>query len=228
MQTTAMSLGEALTLIALDDERGTVGMSAASTLPHGLAGAALLDLALRGRITFADKTVHVADATPTGDDILDDALAAIAAARRPRSAQRWVGDLQRSIPDHRDRLLARLVERGMLRREEDRVLGIIPRQRYPEANHAAESVLKARLRTIALDGATPDAADALLLSLVHACRLDGALFTRDERKAAKRRVQEITRGEVVGKAVADATASVEAGVTAAIVAATSAAAVTAS
>lgn len=224
MNTTTLSLGESLSLLALDDERGTVSMNATSTLPYGLAGAALLDLALRGRLTFAGKTATIMDATPTGDDILDDALAEIGRARKPRSAQHWVMYLQRGIPHHRDRLLARLVERGILRHEEDRVLGIIPRQRYPELDLTTETDLKARLRAIALDGAPPDTGNALLLSLIYACRLGGVLFSRDERKIAKRRVQEIARDEVIGKAVADAIASVEAGVTAAIVAATSVAA----
>jgi hypothetical protein len=224
MDTTTLSLGEALYLLALDDARGTVGMNAAGTLPYGLTGAVLLDLTLRGRLTFAGKTVTVSDATPTGDDILDDALAEIGRSRRSRTAQHWVMHLQRHIPHHRDRLLARLVGHGILRQAEDRVLGIIPRQRYPEVDHTTEAELNARLRAIALEGAPPATDDALLLSLVYACRLDGVLFSREERKAAKQRAKDITRGDVVGKAVSDAIASVEAGVTAAVVAATSVAA----
>src|SRR5262245_42379594 len=113
MAMTALSLGESLSLLALDDERGPVGMDASGTLPYGLVGAALLDLALRGRLTFKGKTLTVADATPTGDAILDDALAEIGRARRRRNAQHWVMHLQRRIKHHRDRLRARLVERGI-------------------------------------------------------------------------------------------------------------------
>jgi Golgi phosphoprotein 3 len=215
-----LSLGEALYLLALDDTRGTVGMNASSALPYGLAGAALLDLALRGRLTFAGKNVVVSDATPTGDDILDDALTAISGSQKQRSAEYWITHLQKGIPHHRDRLLARLVARGILRHEEDRILGIFPRQRYPEAEHTTEFDLKARLRSVVLAGTPPAPADALLLSLIAACRLDGTLFTGDERKVAKQRVRELTRGEAVGKAVADALTNIEAGVTTAVIAAT--------
>jgi hypothetical protein len=50
---------------------------------------------------------------------------------------------------------------------------------------------------------------------VRACNLADAIFTRDERKAARRRLQEIARGEAVGTAAMDTVA-------AAVIAATSA------
>jgi Golgi phosphoprotein 3 len=220
MPETETSLSEALFLLALDDERGTVGMNASNTLGYGLAGATLLELLLRGRLSIEGKKVAIADGTPTGDDIIDDALSEIAASRRARDAQHWVGHLQRRIPHHRDRLLARLVARGILQHEEDHILGIIPRQRYPQADGTAEAELRTRLRAVALEGAAPDGFTAPLLGLIQACRLEGVLFKREERKRAKERIKEIVRGDVVGKAVADAIASVEAGVTAAVIAAT--------
>jgi Golgi phosphoprotein 3 (GPP34) len=220
MNGTETNLSEALVLLALDDERGTVGMNASGTLGYGLAGAALLELLFQGRVTIEAKNVVIADGTPTGDDILDDALSEVAASRRPRSAQHWVGHLQGRIPHHRDRLIARLVARGILQHEEDHILGIIPRQRYPQADGSAEADLRTRLRAVALEGAAPDGFTAPLLRLIQACRLDGTLFTREERKRAKERIKEISRGDVMGKAVADAIASVEAGITAAVIAAT--------
>jgi Golgi phosphoprotein 3 len=72
-----------------------------------------------------------------------------------------------------------------------------------------------------LGGEAPDAHAAMLLSLVRACDLLGWVFTRDELKTARRQVETLTRGEVVGEAVQVVIETIEAATTAAILAATS-------
>lgn len=224
MHTATIGLGEELLLLAVDDERGTMSAAAAATIGYGLAGALLLDLTLAGRLTTAGQTLVVADATPTGDDLLDDALARIAGARRGRDARHWVGDLSRAVPHLKARLLDRLIRRGILRRDEHRILALFSAPHYPAMDLTTEWQLRHGIRTVVLDGETPDARTAMLLSLVRACNLADAIFTRDERKAARRRLEEIARGETIGTAVVDGVAGMEAAVTAAVIAATSASA----
>lgn len=217
-----LSLGEELLLLAMDDERGTVHGAAAAALPFGLAGALLLDLTLRGRLAAEGNDLTVADRTPTGDDLLDEALATIAGARRARSARHWIARLSGGASHLKDRLLGRLIWRGILRREDRPILGIIPSPRYPAVDFTTEWELRQRIRATVLEGEAPDARTAVLLSLVQACRLADAIFTREERAPARRRLHEIARGECVGTAVAEAVAGMEAAAAAAVIAATSA------
>lgn len=221
-QTTMLSLGEELLLLALDDERGTVHGSAAMAMPYALAGALLLELTLAGRLAAEDTALIVRDQTPTGDDLLDAALAVIAGATRTGDARYWVGRLDRAVPHLKERLLDQLIVRGILRYDEHRVLGIIPRAHYPVVDFTTEWEMRHRVRAVILDGETPDARTAILLSLVQACQLTDTLFTRDERARARRRLKEIAQGELVGKAIADTVAGMEAAVTVAVIAATSA------
>src|SRR4029453_19627126 len=77
-----ITLAELLLLIAYDDDGTRIGGSQA--VAPGLGGAVLAQLAIAGRITVSGRQVRVVDAAPTGDPLLDGALAGIAAERRPR------------------------------------------------------------------------------------------------------------------------------------------------
>ena len=95
---------------------------------------------------------------------------------------------------------------------------------YPAMDLTTEWEMRHGIRTVVLDGEAPDARMAMLLSLVRACNLADAIFTRDERETARRRIEEIARGETIGTAVVDSLAGMEAAVAAAVIAATSASA----
>jgi hypothetical protein len=76
------------------------------------------------------------------------------------------------------------------------------------------------VRTAVLGGNEIDTRTAFLLSLASACSVVGRLFSRDERRIAKKRIKAIIENELIGKAVNDAvTAAVLNAATAAAVAA---------
>jgi Golgi phosphoprotein 3 (GPP34) len=217
------TLGEDLLLLALDEKKGTLVSGALQGLPEALAGAVIMDLTLLERLTLHGRALVVSDPTPTGDDLLDEALSRIASARRPRSVSHWVGNLRLK---QRRRLLERLVARGVLRRHKDRVLGVFPRTRFPAQDPTAGRQLRQQLRTAVLGGGQIDTRRAFLLSLAQACGLVGRLLSRDERRLAKQRINALVEGELLGKAVSDAVASaVTAGAAGAVTAAVVAGAV---
>jgi len=221
-----MTLGEELLVLCLDETRGTVLRQASQALSYALAGAAVMDLTLMGRLRLEDRDVAVVDATPTGDDVLDDALRAIAASRRPRSAKHWVNALQRAVPGHRRRLAERLVRRGALRAEEHVTLGVFRSTRHPLNDRGLRAALDERMRSAVLDGAAlVDAETAALIGLAQASGVLDLHLSREERRAVRGRVREIVAGSAVGGAVADTVqavnAAVMAGITAAVTASTS-------
>src|SRR4051794_36111020 len=68
------SLPEELLLLALHDEKGSVIPAAASVLDGALVGAILMELGLQGRLREDVDGALQVDPTPTGDEILDEAL----------------------------------------------------------------------------------------------------------------------------------------------------------
>jgi hypothetical protein len=220
-----------LLLLALDDERGTVLPQAAIGLDYGLAGAIVMELALRGRIGL-DGDVVSTTGTATDDALLDDALRAIAATPG-KDLSHWVWHLSRDLGGLRQRLLDRLVARGTLEKREKRVLLLFHQNVYPERDARVEHDIRARVDGALLQSATPDAPTACLIHLAAACRVTDAIYPREQHATIKTRIAELddagaAGANAVAALVAQAetaavTAATMAAITAATVAATSAA-----
>ncbi len=203
-------IAEDLLLLVHDDETGKpVGLI--SHLEYAMAGALLVDLVLRERVdvttTEQGKTgrIVVIDDTPTGVDLLDTALRRLdrLAGRKPKDVLLPLtkGGLVK-------RVLGGLADRGILRRENDRVLGIFPLTRWPAEDSRHEEELKARLRRVLVDGEQPDERTAALIGLmantVHAKHVVG----RDDARVAQRRAREIAKGDWASDALRKATAEI--------------------
>lgn len=208
-----------LLLLALDDERGTILPQAAIGLDYGLAGALVMELALRGRIGL-DGDVVSTTGTATDDALLDDALRTIAATPG-KDLSHWVRHLSRDLGGLRRRLLDRLVARGTLEKREQRVLLLFHRNVYPERDTRVEHDIRVRVDAALLQGATPDAPTTCLIHLASACRVTDAIYPRDQHKAIKVRIAQLDDAGAAGaNAVAALVAQAE---TAAVTAATMAA-----
>ena len=221
-----MLIAEDLLLLAYDDETGK-SLIDATRLDYGLAGALLLELSLLDKVTVAGPGEEVKrdrlvlrDTAPVGDDILDHALTLLSddQGAKPKNV---LGQLRKGA---RDRLLRRLAERGLLREEAGKVLGIFPTTRWPAADASHEAAVRQRLHDVLVTGLEPDPRTAALVSLLLA--VDGLrkAVPSEDRRAVKRRAKEISEGAWAADAVKRAVQEVQAAVTAAIVASTSAAA----
>src|SRR4051812_5981969 len=200
-----VTLAEDLYLLANNGSTGRFRIDT-SHLDLGLGGAMLLDLALRGHVQSAGSAVVVTAGPPTGEPLLDTALATIAAAAKPHSPDHWVRHLargaHRAVQDH-------LVDAGVLRREDSRVLHVLPVHRTRESDGRLHSELLGRLTdSVALDR-QPSRETAALASLVLAIGLERSLFPRADRHEVRRRLAEIADGGWVAPAVAGAVTVVD-------------------
>ncbi len=213
----ALNLAEELFLLALDDEEGWIAAPAVNTLRYGLVAAMLADLTLHDKIAVEDQRVILLDPAPVGDDLLDDTLKRLADSSKPRKVKYWLNALGfRKLPKQ---IAQRLVTQGVLREEERRYLWVAPYAGSPQQDAPAKYWIKQGLRTAGLTSAKPERRGVVLLSLMKGCRLLNLVFTRDERKAASKRVDELVQGEDFGAAVAQTLADIEAATTAAVAAA---------
>ncbi|WP_249715077.1 GOLPH3/VPS74 family protein [Rhizomonospora bruguierae] len=204
-----MTLADELLLISYDD----AGVPQAATLPldYGLAGALLIDLALAGRVDVVDGRVVVTNPAPTGVPLLDSALERVGGEGRKRTPQDCVRLLSRGL---RERALDRLVEANILRRDQDRVLWIIPRTIYPSTTGtepAAETAARHRLRT-ALDRGTADARTAALAALVRAVGLEKTIAPDRPVRQTRERLGELAQGNWAAEAVRRAVQEMQAAI----------------
>ena len=190
-------------------EKGDVSTSTWLRLDNGVAGAHLMDLALAERVRLEGDLLVVADGRPTGDGPLDATLSEIA-GDEPRSPKDWIARLAKAEP-HKA-VVASLREQGVLREERSKVFGIFNRSRDLEADPGPEREVRERLHAALVEGGALDARTASLASLVSATELVGEVFPdKEERKAAKRRLDELKEGDELRDALGAANqAAVEA------------------
>jgi hypothetical protein len=212
-----MTVTEDLVLLLLDPGSGRAVVDGTS-LDRVIGGALLLDLATRERIAADDggakARLAVADASPTGDPVLDGTLARL---DKPLRAQKAVERLARG---NRTPVLERLAERGLVDRERSRLLGIFPTTSWTPGVAASE--LRGRVAAVLRDGARPDQHLAMLISLVHAVKAEHKVVD-GPRRQLRARAAEVAEGEWAGQAVRKAVQAVQASVMAAVVASTAAA-----
>lgn len=198
-----LTIPEELLLLGWDDERGRNRSS--HNIGALLAGALLLELDLRGHIRIDDGRVRPTDAT-TDERHLDRMLEEIRGSRRSRKVKAWVQRAgSRSWP--RKVVLDRLVERGILRRDQRRFLGIVPYTRYPVVDPQTTEQLRQQVaNTLLQPEPVTITRDAMLGALLAPAggRLIRQLVPRDRRRAARRRAKELAKGEGVSREVAEA------------------------
>jgi hypothetical protein len=215
-----MSLAEEFLLLAYADD-GTP-LTDGMHLDNGLGGAVLLDLAMSQRIDVVDKRVAVLNPEPTGEPVVDQALARIGEAEKSRKPGYWVSKFAK---DTRPRVLEKLVADGVLTMEKDRVLGVFPRTRYPSAQGtepAVETDARLRMRAAVLAEGAVQPRTAALCALVAATELDRKVFADLDRKRVKARLKEISQGEWAATAVRATIEEIQSAILIAIVAATTA------
>lgn len=204
-----LSLGEEITLLSLDDETGRPIGRAGMAPDRALAGALLMELALAGRLDTDRDRLILVDAAPTGDAVLDAALARLAAPGAPTDARGAIPLLARDAAAARAVILERLVARGVLQRVDERLLWILPDRRYPKAPGRAEVTgARARLRALLLKGEIPDPHDALLLGLARAAGLLPLIFSAAELSGVQPWLEVVTRIESLNRSLAVAVADI--------------------
>jgi len=204
-----LSLPEQLLLLALHDEKGTILSSASMSIRYGLAGAIIMELALREKVEIRDKKLVLVNDSYTGDSVLDEAMALMKNLGKGKNAGYWVNKLTSKIKIQ-EIMLERLVDKGILKTEEHKILWIFDSPHYPMKDSGEEFKIREHIRRIILHNDTAEARVAVLIGLVNACRLTNEIFSKQERKDAKKRIKEIMENDLIAKAVADTVVAIEA------------------
>ena len=198
---------EELLLFLLDEQNGTLLPMTVRTEHLVLAGAVLMDLQLANRVDTDLDNLTVSNPTPLGDDVLDPALADIVGAEETHDALYWVERAARRGHEIRERTIARLVARGILLEPgDDGFLSLTPEvahaRRYPSTSGAVQEDVKLRIMRVLFSEDIPAPPDIVVISLVNACDVWRKLLTAEELAKARKRIEIVSRLDLVGRAVA--------------------------
>lgn len=196
---------EEIVLLALDDKTGAPLALPVTALAYGLAGAVLADLAVAGKIDTDESKLVLLDATPTGDTLLDPWLALIAADKKMHPVAHWLSVLADRKNEIEQPALDRLLSRGILKREDKKILWVIGLRRYPTIDGHERTEVRTRLGQLILGDDLPDPRDAILISLLRGCHLTDQIFAGPEFAARDQRLATLAKMDLVGREVAAAT-----------------------
>lgn len=196
---------EEIVLLALDDKTGAPLALPVTALAYGLAGAVLADLAVAGKIDTDESKLVVLDATPTDDPILDPWLALIAADKTAHPVAHWLSVLADRKDEVEQPALDRLISRGILQRQDKKILWVIGLRRYPTIDGHERMEVRTRLGQLILGDDLPDPRDAILISLLRGCHLTDKIFSGPEFAARDQRLATLAKMDLVGREVAEAT-----------------------
>ena len=207
---------EELMLLMFDDSSGAI--AGAGTLYYTLGGAVLVELAQTGRIRVDEQDkglnglrVHAVAGEPLPDPLLRAAQEKV--AERVRGVQTLLIEIGTGL---RETVLDRLVERGLLRRESTRTLGVFRTTVTRAADTRHKEALVERVRAALVDGAEPDARTAAVIGLLSASGTLPSLhrvipWSGAAHQRAKRLEQASWGAEAVNTAVLRTLAAVSAG-----------------
>src|SRR5438874_11404187 len=167
-----------------------------------------MDLALADRVDSDLERLVGTDPTPTGDGILDDALAHLVQTHEHLTVPAVIEGLSRYAEGYKEQALKRLVAHGILREEQGRFLWVFHTRRYPVIDDTEQREVKARLRQILLTDEIPDPRDVVLICLIDACNLLGLVLTADEIKHTTARVEQLSKMDLIGQAVTKAVSEI--------------------
>ena len=196
-----LNLVEEYLLIALDDDKGAFVIDS-TRLHYGFAGSVLLELAVRNKIDIDGDYLHLKNTSAEEEVVLNKAVSMIEKSEKTRKVKYWLDQLARKAGELKEDTLNRLIYRGVLRKEEHKILWIIPNNKYPTSNSNPENKVRERLNNVIVNGAKSEPKDVMLLSLIDVSDLTKEAF-RDQAdyKEIKKKLKEVTEDIRISRAI---------------------------
>ena len=198
-----LTLVEEIELLSLDDKTGAHLPLLPEALGYGLAGAILADLELAGRITTGGKVVEVKNSAPNGNSLLDPWLALIVSEPATHPIAYWLSVFSDEKPTIESAALDHLISRGILKREDKKILWVFGLRRYPTVHNEERVEVRTRLARLIQSDEPPPQFDATLISLLNGCSLLSSVFTEWHLEGRSDRIQASASSDPVGREVAE-------------------------
>ncbi len=214
-----LRFAEEMILLLLDDESGNFSHIPSWSMDYALAGGVLMDLALENRIDTDLERLILIDGTPTGDSLLDPALADIAAdaaAGGERDARYWVEREAERAVAIREECLKRLVAAGILDEREERTLWVFRSQHYPAVDPTQEREVRRRIMDVLLSEDIPDPRDIVIIGLADATGIFKNMLSSKELERVADRIEQVRRLDLIGQAMTQAIRDIEVSIATAV------------
>jgi Golgi phosphoprotein 3 len=208
-----LPLYEEILLLALDDSEGTT--SGSGFYCNAMGGAILAELAMTGAITITDdknKKVVFGRKDGLDDPILEECRTMVEEEKKTKKAAEWVMKFS-SLKDLKNRGARQLVDKGILTEDTSTVLRIFKRTIFPEVDGGPEKELRERMKKAIFTSSTNlEARTVIIIALAQAAGMLHKIFPKKKLKERKKRLEQLTSGQLAGKATKEAVQAVQAAI----------------
>jgi len=195
-----LNLIDQLTLLALDDEKGTF-LADSTAYSYAIAGAIIMELALEERIDLSGEKVVVKDKSKTGDKIIDAYFDTIIESGKERNVKSWVDRFGDKANKIKLATIDKLIENRILDKREGKILWIFSNDKYPMQNPRLENQLRNRLYDIIVNSHRPELKEIMLLNLIESCSLGKEVFGKAQVKTFKKKLKTVNESDHLGDSI---------------------------
>ncbi len=210
-----LTLVEEIILLMLNDEDGRFVRVPSWSTEYAIAGGVLMDLAMENKIDTDLEHLMLLDSDPVGDSLLDSTLADIAKGEQ-QDVRFWVEHVAQSAYDLREEALSRLVNHGILEREDEKFMWVFKSRRYPTIDGTIEREVKLRIMAVLFSDEIPDPRDVMLICLADACGIFRELLSSRESRQASDRIEQVRRLDLIGQSMTQAIHDIELSIAASV------------
>ena len=204
-----LTFAEEILLLLLDDETGKMESVHPTVMEMLMAGAAMMDLAMRGRVDCDLEKLFVTNEAPTGEPMLDLAFEDVRSVEESLHPRQWIQRLSERGLEFREISLKRLVERGILREEDKKFLWVFRARRYPAIDGRAQREVKLRIAGVLLSEDLPDPRDVALICLADSCRILRSIFSDHGMDSLRPRIDQVRKLDLIGREVSSIIEEIE-------------------
>jgi len=216
---TNLSIPEQFLIIAHRPARAGFSGSALSAdyIKYGVVGAILLDLSIHDALRIENNIVATTGKNPELYPMADKILQKIRSSRKQKKIKHWVKKLGSKGSAFKKEGIRQLENKGMIRTEKKKFLGLIPYYKTYLPEQKYRSKLRERLRSILLASHKAQPDEAILLGLIEACKIHRVLISqKQERRKIKKALKQFNRENVITRAVGDSLKEIQAAIMASI------------
>ena len=195
-----LNLIEKLTLLALDDEKGTL-VADSTIFSYAIGASVLLELLLNNKIDISKSKIHVVDKKKTDNSILDNYLNILIDSTKEKSLSNWIEIFGNKAKQIKLDTIDNLIKANILTKKEQRFLWVFNTHKYPTQNAKPENELRKRINEIILNDKKPTLNEVLLISLIDSCGINKEVFGDKYSKEAGKKIKLITNNNTVAKAI---------------------------
>jgi hypothetical protein len=203
MKKYSLNIAEEIALLSVNEDGEVHPKLKSPKYDIVIASAILMDLALHHRIDTDMNNVIPDKLEPMGDPILDVVIEDIKEYGSVRPISEWIADLSLKGQFFRDEIVKSVVDLGILKVENKKVLWMFSKRVYPMIDDKEVKEVRARIRDLVFSDEIPDYKDIVIISLLKNAGILELAFTEGEMKDYEHRIAQIAKMDMIGLAIGD-------------------------